>query len=197
MTRDPLREGVNTNPPDTLDYQRLVEATDMTVRWDTTTEGATPAEIGKRVDLEAVHKLAFTRAEETHGLYESRRPTANKILPVFVNVWCEGFVTAIVFREQGKETALFGKLPDKNLIGAASNIMRGWGRGDGSLREWNRRIDMETLVHVATYRSVQTIQVTSLERPDRLALVSTQAAHWADGFSMGLLFQELGGHREG
>lgn len=197
MTRDPRREGVTTNPPDTPDYQRLAEVTDMTVRWDARTGETTTAEIGKRVDMEALGALAAQRAAETRELYKSDRPSASEILRNFVHVWCEGFINAIVYREQAQQMSLFGKLPDKNLLSGASRIMQGWGTGAESKSEWTRRVDMETLAHVATFRSVQTIQVTQLNHPDLLKLLSTQAAHWMDGFSMGLLFHELGGHQEG
>ncbi|MDJ0463064.1 hypothetical protein [Streptomyces sp. H27-C3] len=196
MSNDPRLDGQNTNPPQTLDYERIAEATDMTVAWDTQGGGrATPTEIGERVDLDAVYKMAMQRAEETKGLWGNTRPGATQIHRQFIHVWMEGFMYALVYTEQAKLTSLFGKLPDHNLLGATNSIIGGhW--GEDREEQWKKRIDGATLVHVASVRSIQAIQIRQLDKPPLDELVTTQAAHWADGFSMGLLFAELGGHRE-
>lgn len=188
-------DGVNTSPPQTLDYERLVEATDMTVRWDTTGEG-TFAEISKRVDIKALSNMASKRADETAGLWGAAPPRTQQIVQQFIHVWMEGFMFAVVYSEQAKTTALFGKLPDKNLLGATDSIIGGhW--ADDREAQWAKRADVKSLVHVATVRSVQAVQIKQVDRPQRPELMALQAAHWMDGFSMGLLFAELGGHREG
>lgn len=191
---DPSRDGVTTEPPDSLDYQRLTEATDLTVRWDTEGSG-TPAEIAKRVDLVAVQKMAIKRATETAGLYGAARPRTGEIVRQFVHVWAEGFMFGVVFAEQRNQTAFLGRLPDKNLLGATKSIIGSWPEGEERNQEWKQRVDPATLSHTAFVRSVQAVQILELDRPDAVRLRSAQAGQWQDGFSMGLLFAELGGHR--
>ncbi|MFE9412271.1 hypothetical protein ACFYN0_26285 [Streptomyces sp. NPDC006704] len=195
--QDPRLDGVSGSLPSHPDYQRLVEATDQTVQWDIHVDGGTRAALGERYDMKAVDNLAMKRADETQGLWSTDRPRADEIQRQFIHVWAEGFMHGIVFVEQRKATALFGKLPDHNLVGATGSIIGGhWGDGENRSKEWAKRVDPETMVHVANVRSVQAIQQLQLDRPEPFKLRTAQAAHWADGFTMGFLFAELGGHRE-
>lgn len=191
---DPRLDGLNTNPPQTLDYQRLVEATDITVRWDT--EGAgSRVEAGKLFDLAAADEKAMQRADETAGQW-SAQPSALDVVKQFIHVWSEGLMHGIVFVEQRAAIALLGKLPDHNLINATSSIIGGQWTHDDRAKQWARRIDPESMTHVALVRSVQAVQVLKLDQPSAERLRAAQAAQWADGFLMGFLFAELGGHRE-
>lgn len=193
--QDPRLDGVKGKLPSHPDYQRLAEATDQTYQWDIHVDGGTRAELRKRYDMKAVDNLAMQRADATQGIWSTPRPRADEIHRQFIHVWSEGFMHGIVFVEQRKVTALFGKLPDHNLVGASASIIEGhWGDGEGRAKEWAKRVDPETMVHVAHVRSIQAVQLLKLDRPEPLKLRSAQAAHWADGFTMGFLFAELGGH---
>ncbi len=195
--QDPRLDGVKGKLPSHPDYQRLTEATDQTYQWDIHTDGGTRAELTQRYDMKAVEKLAMQRADETQGLWSTPRPRADEIQRNFIHVWSEGFMHGVVFVEQRKATALFGKLPDHNLVGATSRIIGGhWGDGESRAKEWAARIDPETLVHVANVRSIQAVQMLKLDRPDPLKLRAAQASVWSDAFGMGFLFAELGGHQE-
>ncbi|MFJ2115330.1 hypothetical protein ACIOEX_26130 [Streptomyces sp. NPDC087850] len=191
---DPRYDGVNTDPPKSLDYDRIVEATDLTIRWDTEGPGMM-VEIGKRVDTEALTNAALKRAEETSGLFLNPRPSANVVFSNFIHVWAEGFMFGVVFSEQVKETSLFGRLPDKNLLGATDSIVGRWHHNNEDSQQWAKRVDPKSLNHVANVRAIQAVQVQQLDRPEPQRLLLAQAATWMDGFSMGLLFHELGGHR--
>ncbi|WP_274916820.1 hypothetical protein [Streptomyces sp. WZ-12] len=192
---DPRLDGTSHPTPDTLDYQRLTEATDMTVEWDIHVDGGTRAAASKRFDMNAVDKLAMKRADETSGLWSTPSPRADEILRNFIHVWSEGLMHGIVFVEQRKTTSIFGKLPDHNLLGATNSIIGGHWSHDRE-QQWARRIDPKTMVHVAQARSTQAVQMLKLDRPDPLKLRSAHAAQWEDGFLMGFLFAELGGHRD-
>ncbi|WP_409238417.1 hypothetical protein [Streptomyces sp. PA5.6] len=195
--QDPRLDGVTHKLPSHPDYQRLIEATDQTVQWDVHVDGQTRAELGQRYDMKAVENLAIKRSDETQGLWSTARPRADEIQRQFIHVWAEGFMHGIVFVEQRKATALFGKLPDHNLVGATSSIIGShWGDGDERSKEWAKRVDSETLVHVAKVRSIQAVQMLKLDRPDPLKLRAAQASVWSDAFGMGFLFAELGGHQE-
>lgn len=195
--QDPRLDGVTHKLPSHPDYQRLTEATDQILQWDIHEDGLSFAAFSERFDMAAVMKIAMERTDETQGLWSTDRPRTDEIQRRFVHVWAEGFMHGIVFVEQRKFTALFGKLPDHNLLGATSSIIGGhWGDEENRTKEWAKRIDMETLVHVANSRSIMTVQQRQIDRPEPYKLREDQAAHWADGFSMGFLFAELGGHRE-
>lgn len=192
---DPRLDGVTHELPNTLDYERMVKATDLTVRWDTEGPVGQASEIAKRVSMPDLVATARRRVAETAGLY-SESLDAREIVNLFTNTWSEGFVSAIVFCEQRKMTALFGPLPDKNLLGATLSIMQSWSQGTELLHEWGKRVDVPSVLHTATFRALQAVQIYQLNHSPVAVLRRVGANVWQDGFSMGLLFQELGGHRE-
>ncbi|MBD3004735.1 hypothetical protein [Streptomyces sp. 5-10] len=194
---DPKYDGTATSPPDAPDYWRLVEVTDMTVQWDVHVDGGTRTEVSKRFDVAVVDEMAMKRADETKGLWSTPSPPSNEIFKQFIHVWAEGLMHGIVFLEQRKQTSLFGKLPDHNLLAAADSIIGGrWGEGDERGAQWASRIDAQSMAHVAVMRSIQAIQILKLDHPSPETLRAAQASHWEDGFIAGFLFAELGGHRE-
>lgn len=181
-------------PVGNLDYRRLADATNVV---EVGNLNVGPREVlNSRFDYDVAMTYARRRTREASGP-ALKLDEAQALLTPLVRAWSEGLAFgALVYTEEGR-----GRSPEDLLDRIAlANINHRLASADqdGIDAIFSRVISPKALGFVATVRSFKAISVLENETSDAnpADIHSLLAGHWMDGFLMGLVYQELGGHRE-
>lgn len=182
-------------PSDELDYQRLGEVT-TTIEAEILQIGSRRA-LDRRFDYDMALKYAARRTEETSRKAKLENPGPDKLLRPLGAAWAEGFAFgALAYAKEGR-----GRRSDPFLDRIAlANINHTLLMADEQTRSeiFSGVVAEKTLGFVSIIRSFKTCQVLNEKTPvaSHEAVNAWTAAHWLDGFFVGLVFEELGGHRD-
>lgn len=182
-------------PADDPDYQRLIEVT-QSVEAEIDKVGPQQA-LGRRFDYEMALRYGMRRTEDTSQKIKLENPDVESLLRLLGAAWPEGFVFgAMVYTQErrGRDAEAF-----LDRI-ALANVMQGLGSADDRERSdiFSSVASTEALGYVGGMRSLKAVEVLRSLSPvaDHQTVKSLVAGHWLDGFFTGVVFEELGGHRE-
>lgn len=193
--QDTQRWAEENRPNDDPDYQRLIAVTSA-IESENLTVGPRQA-LNRRFDYDVAMRHGLRRAEETSQANRLENPDRETWLPVLAATWGEGFgFGSLVYTEErrGRESESFlDRIALANVnqaLASASNERR--------TEIFKDFVSSKTLAFVSTVRSLRAHQVLRSGAPvlDHQMVITGVASHWLDGFFVGLVFQEMGGHRE-
>lgn len=190
------QQWIDENRPDgDLDYQRLADATDLV---EAEMRKAGPRQIlNGRFDFDVGMRQGMRRAEELAQGTRLENPDESVLLLWLTNTWCEGFIFgALAYAEEGRgrvSQALLDRM-------AVANINHKLSRADrNTLGEvFSSAVSPAALAFVSAARSMKAHEALGLRDlvADHQQIKAVTSSHWLDGFLMGLIFEELGGHRD-
>lgn len=182
-------------PSDDPDYQRVAKATELIE--GESGGGDENKVLGRRFDFDVALKYSERRIEETSHKVKRETPDWETLQPLLVKSWVEGFAfgSLVYMRERrGRQSEA---LLDRIAIANANNLLATSDQEETNAL-YQRIMSSRTLGFVALVRSVKAYQVADRFFPvlGHQQLKTTLGGHWVDGFLLGIVFQELGGHRE-
>ena len=182
-------------PSDEPDYRRLGDVT-TAIEAEILEVGSRRA-LDRRFDYDMALRYAARRTEETSRKTKLENPGPDKLLMPLGASWAEGFAFgALAYTEEGR-----GRKSDPFLDRIAlANINDKLLTADKETRSeiFGGVIVMDTLGFVSTVRSFKACNVLAEKAPvaSHQTVNALVAGHWLDGFFVGLVFEEMGGHRE-
>lgn len=182
-------------PSDDPDYQRLIDVT-RTVEAGVTRVGPTGV-LNRRFDYDTAFLYGMRRTEETSQQVKLENPDFETVARLLGAAWPEGFVFGCLAFTQERR----GRRPEPFLDRVAlANVNQKLASASEADRSaiFSATASARALGFVGGLRSVQAAQILQKEAPvaDHGAVKAIVASHWLDGFLAGLVFEELGGHRE-
>jgi hypothetical protein len=177
------------------DYERIVDATNA-IEAEIVKVGPEQA-LNRRFDYDMVMNHGKRRTEETSQKVRLENSTPDELLMRLGAAWAEGFTFgALAYAQEGrgrKSEAFLDRI-------ALANINHKLAQADEQSRTeiFAKVIHLDTLGFVSTVRSFQARNILAQEVPvaNHAAVKALVGSHWLDGFFVGLVFEELGGHRE-
>jgi hypothetical protein len=182
-------------PSDDLDYQRL---TYVTAAIEAEIREIGPKQpLDRRFDHGTVMGYGKRRTDETSREVKLENPGPDKLLMPLGAAWAEGFAFgALSYSEENrgrKSEAFLDRI-------ALANINHKLTEADEKTRSeiFAGIISTDALGFVSTVRSFQACNILAKEAPvaSHEMVNALMASHWMDGFFVGLVFEEMGGHRE-
>lgn len=183
-------------PNDNLDYQRLIDVTgDVEMEAH---QGDPKRPLGRRFDYDTALKYGARRTDQVAETLRLENPDDEALLEMLGSSWMEGFVFgALAYTQEHRGR---GAEPFLDRV-ALANINHGLALADTEGRSaiFSSVISTEALSFVAGGRSINAAVILrqQFSAVNHQAVKMMVAAHWLDGFLTGLVFEELGGHREG
>jgi hypothetical protein len=182
-------------PSSDPDYQRLADVT-AAIEAEIAKAGPRRA-LDRRFDYDMVMVYGKRRTDETSQKVKLENPGPDKLLMPLGAAWAEGFAFgALAYTEEGrgrKSEAFLDRI-------ALANINHKLSMADEQTRSeiFGGIIVMNTLGFVSTVRSFKACNVLAQKAPvaSHASVNALVASHWMDGFFLGVVFEEMGGHRE-
>lgn len=182
-------------PNDDPDYQRLVDVTGAIETEALRSGPKGPME--RRFDYDVAMKFAYRRIEEVAETVRRENPSNDVLLEMLGSSWMEGFVFGALCYTQEHRGRTAEPLLDRIAL---ANVNHGLSMADSEGRTmiFSSVISMRALTFVAGGRSVNAAVMLRQQFPtsNHAAVKAMTGAHWMDGFLVGLVFEELGGHRD-
>lgn len=191
---DPADWITRHRPEKDPDYLRIVEATSV-VEAEMAKTGPVPV-LGRRFDCDTALRFGMRRTEQTSQNLQLDNPPAAALLRPLTALWAEGFAFgALAYRQEER-----GREPEPILDQVALvNIDLTFATSDDTTRTriFASIVSTDALSYVSLVRSLQGEKILREHAPSpcRQEVAALLAGHWADGFLLGLVFEELGGHR--
>lgn len=182
-------------PSDDPDYQRIVDVT-LTVETEMAKVGARQA-LDRRFDYDVALRYGMRRTKEVSQEVKLENPSYETLTPVLGAAWPEGFIFGVLAYTDERRGRRPEPLLDRLALGNINQRLLSASKAERSAI-FSHAVSTRTLGYVAGVRSMQAERILRQEAPvaDRSAIKSILASHWLDGFFIGLVFAELGGHRE-
>lgn len=181
-------------PADDPDYLRLIDVTNLI---ESEIKDSSPkVALGRRFDYDVALTFGKRRSEETSREIKLENPDAATVLGPLTQAWSEGFVFgALAYRDERR-----GRSPEALLDRIAlANVNQRLAVADDDERTrlFLGVISVDALAYVSSARSLQAERILRHLAPtaDHTAVKALIGSHWMDGLVVGLVFQELGGHR--
>lgn len=182
-------------PDDDPDYQRLADVTGV-IESEMSKTGPQKA-LDRRFDYDMTLKQGVRRTEETFRKVKLENPDFDTALSLLRRAWAEGFVFgALAYTQEHrgqKSEAFLDRIALANINHALAQASQ-----DTLDEIFEGVVSPAALKFVSTVRSVRAWQILSqvTSVADHQMVKMTVASHWLDGFFVGLVFEELGGHRD-
>jgi len=177
------------------DYQRMAEATAL-IEEENATTGPKLA-LDRRFHYDTALLFGARRAEETSQKIKLENPSAEALLTPLGSAWMEGFAFgSLLYRREGR-----GREPEAFLDRIAlANVNHLLATGTSAERTeiFSEVASTEALAYVSSIRSIQAEQILRTLAPGAASHQQVKrliGGHWLDGLFLGLVFEELGGHR--
>lgn len=182
-------------PSDDPDYQRLIEVT-RTIEAEVLKVGPTEV-LNRRFDYEMAFKYGMRRAEETSQQGKLENPDYDTVVRLLGAAWPEGFIFGCLAYTQERRGRRAEAFLDRIAL---ANINQGFASASEAERStiFSGAASTRALGFVSGVRSMKAAQILQKEAPvaDHSMIKAIVGGHWLDGFLVGLVFEELGGHRE-
>lgn len=183
-------------PSDDPDYQRLVDVT-QAVESEGARDGMQQV-LNRRFDYDVAQTFAMRRTEETSREVKLENPDRDALLRLLFAAWAEGLVFgAHVYSKErrGRESEPF---LDRLTLANINQALVSAGE-QGRAEAFRDVLSEAALTFVGLMRALKANevlkrQIASVTTHQMVSL--TVSAHWLDGFLTGIVFEELGGHRD-
>ncbi|MFE0472572.1 hypothetical protein ACFW2V_13255 [Streptomyces sp. NPDC058947] len=185
----------NERPNDDPDYQRLIDVT-QAIETEIAKVGPTQA-LDRRFNYTTAFQYGIRRTEETSQEVRLENPDFETLSRLLGAAWPEGFIFgshAYSQEHRGRKAEAFlDRIALANINHRLSSATK-----ETRSEIFSHAVSTRALGFVSAVRSMRATQVLRAEWPvaDHQAIKALVASHWLDGFFVGLVFEELGGHRE-
>lgn len=182
-------------PSGDLDYQRIADAAEA-IEKEIETIGP-KAVLDRRFNYDTAMKYGMRRIEETSHEIRLENPDWKTWSGRLTQAWAEGFAFGALAYTQEHRGRSAEPFLDRIAL---TNINHTLATADeGNLKQiYSGLVSRGALKFVSVVRSVVAYQAVGKMKPvaSHQAVKTLMAGHWLDGFVVGLVFEELGGHRE-
>jgi hypothetical protein len=201
MKIDPSWEDKH-RPSGDPDYDRMVEATRI-IEGESLGDKAKES-LNRRFDYNVAMQYGKKRGTEIiSSVRRAWKEDSDQVgtFRVLAAAWPEGFIfgcLAYSREKRGRESEAF---LDRVSLADVNHFLNHMDEA-GRTVVFEKALSRETMTFVSTIRSMRALQIAEAMRTE-FGLENLQElaplvdGHWLDGFHLGVVFQELGGHREG
>lgn len=181
-------------PVGDLDYQRIADAAEAIEKEIEAT--GSKAVLDRRFDYGAALRYGMRRIEETSQQIKLENPDWKTWSGKLTQAWAEGFAFGgLAYTREGRGRNA-DPLLDRMALANINHLLATADEND-LRRIYAELVSRDALGFVSVVRSVVAFQAAGKTPPlSHRTVAAHMAGHWMDGFIVGLVFQELGGHRE-
>jgi hypothetical protein len=181
-------------PADDPDYQRLVKVTEA-IEKEIQELGPKRA-LGRRFDYEMTMRYSMRRTEETSEGVRLGGLDPDELSMRLGATWPEGFAFGALAYTQEHRGRKAEPFLDRVALANIKQALASAG-DEGRSAIFSSIASTNALGFVSSMRSMKALQVLQslASRGDQQTVKALLASHWLDGFFVGLVFEEFGGHR--
>jgi len=181
-------------PKNNLDYQRIVDAVQIIEREIKSSDPVTS--MNRRFDYDTGLRFGVRRTEDTYNGTRTGIDGERALITSLCSAWVEGFAFGSLVHSRygrGRQAETFA---DQIALVDVNHLLRNSDQVEID-RIFLEIVSKDAINFVGAMRSNNAYITMKplLAAGERSRVRELLAAHWFDGFSVGLVFQELGGHR--
>jgi hypothetical protein len=193
--QDNMQWADSERPSDDPDYQRMIGVT-QTVEAEIAKIGPRGA-LNQRFDYDVALRYGMRRTNETSQKVKLENPGYKTLFRLLGAAWPEGFIFGALSYTDERRGRQPEPLLDRIALGNVNQKLLSASEAERSAI-FSHTASTRSLGYVGGIRSMQAAQILQQQAPvaDHAAIQAIVASHWLDGFFAGLVFEELGGHRE-
>lgn len=177
------------------DYSRLADVTDA-IESEMRKTGPERV-LDRRFTYDTATRFGVRRIEEVFQEAPPENPDQDLLLNRLANAWSEGFIFgSLAYSREGRGRRAEAFLDRVALVNIDQLLSTA--DDDARSRIFADAVSTKALLFVSTARSIKTVEILSAPSSvwDHQAVKGASTGQWLDGFLVGLVFQELGGHRD-